>query len=179
MIEFIIGHLCGWICTFDDEQHLVALYNLEPETSTAQKLPEQDFCMTDTLQQRELSPPNSIPIPGLLSKVRRPAEILKKNYIVITPAFLRGQGGIGSRALDSHNRWPLCPSERDPYHTDHCEGPHKGSGERYFITRVLADQFLLSALCQPPFYTARVNKTKKTQLTSEFGCDLLTQLNVH
>lgn len=99
----------------------------------------------------ELSPPNSSPIPGPLSKVRRLAEILKKNYIIITPAALRTEARLGSCMLASHNRWPLCPSERDPYHTGHCESPHKSRGERYFITRVLADQFLLSTFASHNF----------------------------
>lgn len=85
-----------------------------------------------------LSPSNSGPIQGLLSKVRRLAEILKKNYIIIAAAALSGEARLRPCVLGSHNRWPLCPSERDPYHTGHCEGRHKSPGERYFITRVFS-----------------------------------------
>lgn len=65
----------------------------------------------------ELSPPHSCPIPGPLSKVRGLAEILRKNYIIITLAALRTEALLGFCILCSHNRWPLCLSERDPYHT--------------------------------------------------------------
>lgn len=125
----------------------------------------------------ELSPPNSSPIPGPLSKVRRLAEILKKNYIIITLDALNRKARLGSCMLRSHNRWPLCLSERDPYHTDHCETPHKSCGERYFITRVLTDQFLLSTFASHHF--TPLKKKPSTLLTSAFHCNPLTLLNIH
>lgn len=131
----------------------IKLANLRARNST--KIPRWGFWKAVVKSRHppasQLSPPNSSSIPGPLSKVRRLAEILKKNYIIITPAALRREARLGSCVLASHNRWPLCPSERDPYHTDHCENPHKSRGERYFITWVLADQFLLSTFARNHF----------------------------
>lgn len=108
----------------------------------------------DTLQHHSFRHLTSAQFQAPLSKARGLAEILKKNYIIITLATLRRASRLRFCVLASHNRRPLCPSERDPYHTDHCKDQHKGRGERYFITRVLARSVSFVGFCQPPFYAA-------------------------
>lgn len=122
----------------------------------------------DTLQHHSFRHLTSAQFQAPLSKARGLAEILKKNYIIITLATLRRASRLRFCVLASHNRRPLCPSERDPYHTDHCKDQHKGRGERYFITRVLARSVSFVGFCQPPFYAAGKKKFFQP-VASEFG----------
>lgn len=96
--EILISHHCTEL-TFSGKLvnciHELAELCLNREYKTAQEIPDRGFGKAVVKSRHppasELSPPNSSPIPGPLSKVRRLAEILEKNYIIITQAALRGE----------------------------------------------------------------------------------------